>query len=147
MFNGFDKKELKRLVDKAIGNLSKSKFAEKAGISRTYVSEITNMKLDNPPQPQVLKKIAENSENKIKYKDLMAAAGYLEGIYYTDKSKEKIEKAIQEDAELYEFWQEIKNRESMKLLFKQTRDLSDQAIKDVVRFMKSVEDEAEKRHS
>ena len=142
-----DTKQLKNLVDKAKGERSIAKFARDSNVSRPYLSQILNKKLDNPPRPQILKKIAKNSENRVEYKDLMAAAGHLEGIYYTDKSKEKIEKAIQEDAELYEFWQEMKNRESMKLLFKQTRNLSDEAIKDVVRFMKSVEDEAERRHS
>ena len=144
MFDNFDKKELKKIVDQAIGNLSKSKFAEKAGISRTYVSEITNMNLDNPPQPQVLKKIADNAQNNVEYKELMAAAGYLEGIYYTESAKNKIESAIKDDAELYEFWKQLSNREDLKLLFKQTRDLPPEAIKDVINIIKRIETDVRK---
>lgn len=59
----------------------------------------------------------------------------------------RIKQAIEDDPELLSFWEEIEKRESMKMMFKQTRNLSDEAIKDVVRFMKRVEDEAEQRHN
>ncbi len=54
---------------------------------------------------------------------------------------QKIKEAIENDPELYQFWDELSEREDLQLLFKQTRDLSPEAIKSVVQFMKAIEDE------
>jgi len=54
---------------------------------------------------------------------------------------EKIKNALLNDRELYYFWEEITKREDLKLLFKQTRNMSDEAIRSVVNFIKAIEDE------
>ena len=54
---------------------------------------------------------------------------------------EHIVKAIENNEELLSFWEDMSNREDLQLLFKQTRNLSSNAIKNVVQFMKAVEDE------
>lgn len=55
-----------------------SEFAEKSEVNRTYLSKYINMKLDNPPTPKILEKIANASNNIITYKQLMIMCGYLE---------------------------------------------------------------------
>ncbi|MFW6020408.1 MAG: helix-turn-helix domain-containing protein [bacterium] len=57
---------------------------------------------------------------------------------------EKIKRAIEEEPELYAFWDELSDRDDLQLLFKQTRNLSSDAIKSVVRFIKAIEDEHKK---
>jgi transcriptional regulator with XRE-family HTH domain len=43
--------------------------------------------------------------------------------------------------ELVQFWDELKDREELQILFKQTRDLSPEAIKKIIRIIKAIEDE------
>ncbi|MFA7136190.1 MAG: helix-turn-helix transcriptional regulator [Bacteroidales bacterium] len=55
--------------------------------------------------------------------------------------EQKIKNTISEDPELSHFWQELSQREDLKILFKQTRDMSPEAIKRIIRYIKIVEDE------
>ncbi|SHN87992.1 helix-turn-helix domain-containing protein [Desulfitobacterium chlororespirans] len=61
-------------------------------------------------------------------------------ISYNDPT-EKIKAAITSDPELAEFWEELSQREDLQLMFKQTRDLSPQSIKKVIKIIKAIEDE------
>lgn len=54
---------------------------------------------------------------------------------------DEITQAVEDDPELAEFWNDLKQREDLKLLFKQTRNLSPKAIKQVMRIIKAIEDE------
>jgi len=40
-----------------------------------------------------------------------------------------------------EFWEELKERDNLQLLFKQARNLSDKDIKQVIKIIKAIEDE------
>jgi transcriptional regulator with XRE-family HTH domain len=53
--------------------------------------------------------------------------------------------ALADEPALFEFWQEMLKREDLQLLFKQTRPLSPDAIKRVIRYIKMVEDEEAKQ--
>lgn len=55
--------------------------------------------------------------------------------------KDKISIALNEDEELLEFWNDLKDREELKLLFKQTRELDKTTIQQVMRIIKAIEDE------
>ena len=55
--------------------------------------------------------------------------------------EQKIKNALSGDPELSEFWNELSQREDLKILFKQTRDMSPEAIKRIIRYIKMVEDE------
>lgn len=59
----------------------------------------------------------------------------------------KIDNAIQNDAELADFWNKMKERESLQLLFKQTKDMDDRDINQVLRIIKAIEDEEDKHDS
>lgn len=52
-----------------------------------------------------------------------------------------IASAIADDKELSEFWSELRKREDLQLLFKQTKSLSPSTIKRVIKYIKMVEDE------
>ncbi len=57
---------------------------------------------------------------------------------------DEISDAVSDDPELAEFWNELKEREDLQLFFKQTKDLSPKAIKQVMRIIKAIEDEESK---
>jgi len=75
------------------------------------------------------------------------SADYLIGKSKIRTSNGKIKQAIEDNPELLDFWEQVSKRESVQLMFHQTRDMSDEAIKSVVQFMKQVEEEADKRHN
>lgn len=54
-----------------------TEFAEKANLNRTYISKYINQKLDNPPTPKILEKIATASNGVISYYDLMIICDYM----------------------------------------------------------------------
>ena len=78
----FNENELSELVIKAIGNMSISKFSEISNVSRTYLSDAINKKLKNPMSADILKRIANASNDRIYYIDLMKASGYIESLEY-----------------------------------------------------------------
>lgn len=57
---------------------SMTEFAQKASFDRTYISKYINLKLDNPPTPKILKKIAQSSNNIVSYPELMNICGYID---------------------------------------------------------------------
>lgn len=67
---------------------------------------------------------------------------YLLGISdFRTQQDEKISQAIGADAELLEFWKVLKEREDLKLMLKQTKDLPEGDIKTIFRIIKSFEEE------
>jgi transcriptional regulator with XRE-family HTH domain len=73
----FDKEKFKELLLKAMGERTQEEFAELCGVNRTYISKYLNMRLDNPPSPNILKRIAQNAYNEVTYEQLMDAAGHI----------------------------------------------------------------------
>lgn len=45
---------------------SQEEFSEKSKIGRTYLSQYMNMKLDKPPKPEILEKLA-NASNGLQF--------------------------------------------------------------------------------
>lgn len=75
----FDKKKFSNILQKISDTYeSISEFAEKSKVNRTYISKYINEKLDAPPSPKVLLKIANNSNKITNYEELMLTCGYLE---------------------------------------------------------------------
>ena len=60
------------------------------------------------------------------------------------ETNKKIKQALEDDPELLDFWDDMHKRDDIKLMFKQTKDMSPESVKSVVQFMKSVEDEHKK---
>ena len=59
----------------------------------------------------------------------------------------KITEAVKEDPELLDFWKQLLNRDDLQLLFRQTKDLSPEAIKFMLRSAKIFEEEEKERHN
>lgn len=51
-------------------------FASRSGVNRTYLSQYINMKLDTPPKPKILEKLASSSRGITTYDELMQICGY-----------------------------------------------------------------------
>ncbi len=67
-----------------------TEFADKSKVNRTYISKYINKKLDTPPSPKVLIKIANNSNKVTNYEELMLTCGYLEKDMEIDETFKKI---------------------------------------------------------
>lgn len=57
-------------------------FSKKSEINRTYLSQYMNMKLDEPPKPKMLEKLAKASNGITSYNELMKICGYIDDNYY-----------------------------------------------------------------
>jgi len=68
-----------KLIKKAQGDRSLNQFARECGIDPGNLSRILNNKKANNPTPDTLKKIATGSYNGVTYKELMIAAGFMDG--------------------------------------------------------------------
>jgi len=73
----FDKKQFALLLKKAIGNNSIRNFASQANIDRSHLSKHLNKKFPTPYQPEKLQRIADASEGRVTYEELMMASGYI----------------------------------------------------------------------
>lgn len=75
----FDIKKFSNILQKISDSYSSiSEFAEKSDVNRTYLSKYINMKLDSPPTPKILEKIANASNGVTVYEELMTICGYSE---------------------------------------------------------------------
>lgn len=75
MFNKEKFAEILSKINKTYDTMTE--FAEKSGVNRTYLSQYINQKLDAPPSPKVLMKIANNSHDITNYEYLMQVCGFL----------------------------------------------------------------------
>jgi transcriptional regulator with XRE-family HTH domain len=73
----FQRERFKDLLLRAMGELTQEEFSELCGFNRTYLSKYLNMRLDNPPSPNILKRIAQHALNDVTYEQLMDAAGHI----------------------------------------------------------------------
>lgn len=84
------------------------------------------------PDENTLRKIAEFFN---------VTLDYLLGRTDIKNPSDYIHKAVEDDPELAEFWEEMKERESLQILFKQAKNLDDRDIKQIIRIIKAIEDE------
>lgn len=119
--------------------LSQRQLSLLSGISNSEISRIEAGERKNP-SPDTLRALAKPLG--LSYESLMMAAGYL-----TDTSKQSMEsadrilEAISSDPELREFWIQAHKRPTLKLLFKQVKDATDEDIRKIIRVIKAIEDE------
>lgn len=97
----FDKKRFKELLQKAIGDRNNSEYEKISGVNRTYISKYLNERLDNPPTPDVIKRMASAAQNNVTYEDFMKAAGHIpdniktENNVLTEKDEKDIAKKVE----------------------------------------------------
>ena len=115
----------KRLTQEKLADMF---FTKKASISR-YENNV------NIPEIEALKKFADFFDVSIDY-----LLGRTDVRNHTDR----IADAIKDDPELIDFWETLKERPELQLLFKQTKYLTEKDINQVIRIIKAIEDEEER---
>lgn len=75
----FDKNKFAQILKNVTDTYeSQRDFSKKSEINRTYLSQYMNMKLDKPPKPEILEKLANASHGIVNYGQLMGICGYLD---------------------------------------------------------------------
>ncbi|GAV22664.1 helix-turn-helix domain-containing protein [Carboxydothermus pertinax] len=119
--------------------LTQKELADFLNISRSALSLYETGKRE--PDYETLLKLANFFEVNVDY--LLGRTNIPDPIPF-QKEHHQIEAALRddsEDEELLAFWQEMKEREDLKLLFRSTKDLSPRAIRRVIRVIKAIEEE------
>lgn len=116
-------------------NMSQAELAEKLGVSQQTISKYERGTRE--PDNETLAKLAEIFDCSIDY--LLGRSNIRNGSI--SAALNKVHAAVSDDPELLAFWQELSEREDLQTLFRQTKDLSPEAIKRVIRYIKMVEDE------
>lgn len=105
-------------------------LAEEIGTTKSTISRYENNKRE--PKKHFIEKTADY---------FGVSTDYLLGLTNNRSNADKIKNAISDDKGLQETWEQISQRENLQLLFKQTKDLDDDAIKQIIRIIKAIEDE------
>lgn len=73
----FDKSRFAHLLKMAQGSRSINKYASDSGVTAAHISRLLREKIDTPPNPDTIKKLAEAAGNNVTYDELMVAAGHI----------------------------------------------------------------------
>jgi len=73
----FDKGLFAKLLKKARGSRSINKYASESDVTAAHISRLLREKIDTPPNPGTIKKLANAAHNNVTYEDLMTAAGHI----------------------------------------------------------------------
>lgn len=73
----YDLNKLIEILKKCQNNLSLNEFAKLANVDSGYLSRIINKRKQNPPSPNILKKLANASKGLTTYNELMYICGYI----------------------------------------------------------------------
>ncbi|HOV78584.1 MAG TPA: S24 family peptidase [Bacillota bacterium] len=90
----FDKKKFAMLLAQAKGNRSINRYGNLAKVDPGYISRLLREKIETPPGPGVIKKLAGVACQGVTYEDMMVAAGHLQepggaGLYSSGNNFEK----------------------------------------------------------
>lgn len=108
----FDKMKFAEILEKAKGSRSINQYWLHSEVSATYISKLLRCLVENPPGPEILRKLAEHAENGIMYEDFMQAAGHLESCSLNDFREKHLD-----------LWPEIKRSVLSSLTVDQRRHL------------------------
>ena len=122
---------LKQLRNKK--GILQRELAEQLNLSRVAITQYENG--NRFPDQDTLNKIADYFN---------VSLDYLLGRTNIKNTSDKISNAIEDDPELLNFWNELKGREDLQLLFKQTKDIPPKGIQQIIRIIKAIEDEEDK---
>ncbi|MCL6561213.1 MAG: hypothetical protein K6U74_20985 [Firmicutes bacterium] len=73
----FNRDKFAELLLKAKGDRSINSFGNQSKVDPGYISRLLRKKVETPPGPGVIKKLAENARRGVSYEEMMAAAGHL----------------------------------------------------------------------
>ena len=120
---------------------------EEKGLKQTELAKMLNLEssstisqyetINRIPDAYILQRLAEIFDCSIDY--LLGRSNIRNRSI--SAALNKVHATVSDDPELLAFWQELSEREDLQTLFRQTKDLSPEAIKRVIRYIKMVEDE------
>lgn len=84
----FDKGRFKTILTQARGTRTNEDYARSSNVSRAYISAYMNGKRDEPPSPDIIRKLADKAFNGVTYEDFMEAAGHFTPHRYDDLTTE-----------------------------------------------------------
>ena len=120
-------------------DLSLRDLSKLTDLDHSYIGRLE--KDSSVPSRETIIKLAKAL--RIPKDELMVKAGYAPN---NEANKEKdlqqvMINAVSDDPELSQFLEQILKREDLKVLYRQTKDLSPDAIKRIIKYIKLVEDE------
>lgn len=115
-----------------------NKLNQRSGVSAAHISRIESGKRSTP-SPETIEKLSKALGTN--YEEMMKVAGYLHDRVKEDSGVYVISEAISEDPELATFWDELVKRDDLQIMLKQVKDLSPNAIRRIIKYIKMVEDE------
>ncbi len=80
----FQKEKFRTCLLQARGQRTNETFSKESGVSRAYISAYLNLKRNEPPTPEIIRRLAKASQNNITYENLMIAAGFIQKKYNLD---------------------------------------------------------------
>lgn len=110
--------------------LTQDDFAKELNMSRSAIASYESGR--NEPPYEVLRRIADFFN---------VTTDYLLGKTHSRNVTDEITDAVKDDPELLEFWDDLREREDLQILFKQTKKLDKKGIQQIIRIIKAIEDE------
>lgn len=124
----FDKNKFALILKNINDNYdSQRDFSRKSEINRTYLSQYMNMKLEEPPKPKILKKLAESSKGVTTYNELMHICGYVNN-NFSEIDQERLSSLYEQLSNL----DSIRSKDDLRLSLKDSQichALFDQVLK------------------
>lgn len=136
---------------------SQEEFSEKSGIGRTYLSQYMNMKLEKPPTPRILEKLAKSSKGLVSYAELMHICGYIDKnadpyiqnvnlrIGYLEDNEDFLKKIGLTDKQIWEFQMmccsDLRDPKVQNMLKKFFNQLSSQQTCSLLNYIRKMQSE------
>lgn len=131
-------KELKILRERA-GFESQARLAEASGVDNSTIARLERG--ETKPTPETLKKLA--SALHTSYEALMVKAGHLPNFSKIEQNAniKNFAASLSSNPELTELWEKLVKRDNLQVLFRRVKDLPDEKIRRIIKYIKIVEDE------
>lgn len=110
-------------------DISQEQLGKMLNVGKTTISNYETGY--SSPDNETLKKLAEIFD---------CTTDYLLGLSNIRNPADEIAEAVKDDPELADFWNVLREREDLKLLFKQTKKLEPKEIQQIIRIIKAIED-------
>lgn len=111
-------------------DISQEQLGKMLNVGKTTISNYETGY--SSPDNETLKKLAEIFD---------CTTDYLLGLSDIRNPADEIANAVKDEPELADFWNLLRQREDLKLLFKQTKKLEPREIQQIIRIIKAIEDD------
>jgi len=119
------------------GDMSLRDISQATGLDHSYIGRLE--KGGPVPSRATVSRLAKALS--IPENELLLKAGYVPRYEKEQPPEQVMRDAVAGDPDLLDFLDKLVERDDLKLLFKQTKDLSPEAIKRIIKYIKMVEDE------